>query len=191
MKSRIRQLLVAGASRALFRRARLTALAVVPVLASCAEGTAPARLVSIIPASQVLTLQQSPNGAHLRTSVTLTNTSDQSVVYDPCALSLEKMIDGFTLVGSDDPTFPWVRVWAPICVTLASETIGIVHITLSPHTSVTLPIDAQVGASPFPAFDGSPGTYRVHLVLQTTFVGIPREIPHDLSVSDPFTVVVQ
>lgn len=188
MKSRIRQWLVEGASRTL--TARLTALVVVPVLVACADGTGPARLVSITPESQFVSLEQSPNGAHLKTSVTLTNTSSSSLVYDPCALSLEKKIEGYMLADGE-PTYPWVRVWAPICVLLSSETVSIMRITLLPHTSVMIPIDAQVASSTFPQFDGSPGTYRIYLALQTTLVGVPREIPHDFSVSDPFTVVVQ
>lgn len=190
MKSRTRRWLVGGEPRGPSQRVRLVALVLVPLLGACSDGTGPSGVVRITPASQTVTLQQTPSGPALRTSVTLTNTSSRPVVYDPCALSLEKKVD-YVLVGSE-PSAPWAKVWAPVCTTL-SAAIGIVHAAVAPHSSITIPIDAGVGPSPFQglSFDGSPGIYRVYLALQTDIIGVPREIPHDLSVSDPFMIVIQ
>jgi hypothetical protein len=188
MKSRIRQLLVARAPRGRPHRVLPLALALVAVLGACSEGTGPLDVVRITPANQTVTLHQTPTGAALRTSVTLTNTSSRPVVYDPCALTLEKKAEGYMLVSAESST-PWIAVWAPICVLF--DTMGIARLTVLPHSSVSIPIDAATASTAFPAFDGSPGTYRVHLVLQTEIIGVPRDIPHDSSVSDPFMIVVQ
>jgi hypothetical protein len=191
MKSRIGEWLFRGEPRGRLQRGRFVALLLVAVLAACSDGTGPSSLVSITPASQTVTLQQTPNGAFLRTSVTLTNISSNPVVYDPCALSLERKADPYVALSGDGPTYPWATVWSSFCAALSAEAIARIPQSVAPHSSVTVPVNAPVsvtlGQSQY--FDGSPGTYRVRLVLQTDIIGTARLIPHDLSVSDPFTLV--
>lgn len=166
-----------------FWRSQAGAFAFLSVLAACSDSTGPNRVVTITPIDQTVALQSSPAGKILRTSVTLTNNSRSPVTWDKCAWTLEKKL-GITALATDGPTFPWVTVsGGPICY------LAIAYLPLQPGQSVQIPIEVTVGTS---QFDGSPGEYRVHLVLGTTVLENQwRPIPHDLSVSDAFTVVSQ
>jgi hypothetical protein len=192
MKSRNRQWLVEEPVRTGLRCARLATIAVVPILAACSDTTGPSRLVSITPASQTVVMEPLPNGNVLRTSVTLTNTWTRPVAWSSCGAALEKKTPDFSAL--DGPGPGWTEVWTAACVTLAAAAGSdfILTLPLQPGRSVTIPIFARVAPSIYPDFDGSPGIYRVRLFLATPILGNEyRNIPHDLSVSDPFTLLAQ
>ncbi len=193
MKSRIRQWLVERPRLGGFQRARVGAFLLVPILAACSDTTGPARFVSITPASQTVVLQTVPTGKFLHTSVTLTNNSLFRVTWGgSCGVSLEKKIDYAFIENADGPTPPWFTVWSAVCAALSAEAVAIFYAPLQPGQSVSIPIDIPVTLTGTPRFDGSPGEYRVHLSLATQiFNSQYRVIPHDLSVSDPFSVVAQ
>jgi len=171
-------------------RNRQLALLAVPLLAACSDTTGPTRLVSITPATQSVVLETGPTGKLLHTSVTLTNTSAFPVTMAPCGIALEKKISGFFALASDGPSPPWFTVWLPICV-WSAEAVAILATPLPPGQSVSVPVIVPVTQpGPF-QFDGSPGEYRVHLVLTTQILNDFRIVPHDLSVSDSFSVLPQ
>jgi hypothetical protein len=189
MESRIRQTLTAP--RLFIPRASL-ALAAVVGLAACIGTTEPVRLVSITPAAASVALQTTASGRVLNTSVTLTNVSKNPVTFDLCTLTLEKLKGVVFAEAADGPQPPWYTVWSQICVALkATNNSGFETVSLPSGASLTIPVSAQVGQNGASSFDGSPGTYRVHLSLVTDIVGQVRTIPHDLSVSDPFSIVAQ
>ena len=191
MKSRISRWLVEGLRPRGFHRIRLSAFLIVPILAACSDSTGPTRFVVITPASQTVALETAPTGKILRTSVTLTNTSSFPVTWNSCGLTLEKNISGPIALASDGPRPPWFTVWSQACYLASAEAIAYLTAPLQPGQSVTIPFAAQVGQGfgSLP-FDGSPGEYRVHLTLATQILHNQyRTVPHDFSVSDPFTVV--
>ena len=194
MKAKVRQWFVEGLRLRGLERARLGAFLLVPVLAACNDATGPTRFVNITPASQTVVLQSLPTGKVLRTSVTLTNTSHFSINWNYCGVTLEKKIEGPVALSTDGPTYPWFTVRTTICSALAagSAAIAIFSSPLEPGQSVTIPIDVPVGQVGSLIFDGSPGEYRVHLYLTAKILDRDyRAIPHDLSVSDPFTLAAQ
>jgi hypothetical protein len=167
---------------------------IVPILVGCNDTTGPTRFVSITPASQSVALENAPTGKILRTSVTMTNTSSFPITWDYCGLTLEKKIEGPILLAVDGPSPPWFTVWAQPCYAFAtgSEAVAVFTTPLQPGKSVTIPINVPVTLTGSLHFDGSPGDYRVHLTLATQILKNQyRVIPHDLSVSDPFTVTAQ
>ena len=190
MKSRISQWLVERLRPRGFHRIRLSAFLILPILAACSDSTGPTRFVSITPASQTVVLQTVPTGKVLHTSVTVTNTSPFTVTrVGPCGVTLEKKIDVTFLAAADGPTPPWFTVWSAICA-LSFDAVAIAP--LQPGQSVSVPIDIPVTATGSLGFDGSPGLYRVHLSLATQiFTNQYRSIPHDQSVSNPFSVIPQ
>jgi hypothetical protein len=188
MESRIRQTVVAP--RLFIPRSSLT-LATIVGLVACTGTTEPIGLVSITPAAASVALQTTANGRVLNTSVTLTNVSKSWVTFDLCSVTLEKLQDVVFADAADGPQPPWYTVWSQICFALDSNSSGFETASLPPGASLTIPVSAQVGQNGASNFDGSPGTYRVHLSLVTDIVGQVRTIPHDLSVSDPFSIVRQ
>ena len=192
MRSRISQWLVERLRPRGFHRIRLSAFLVVPILAACSDSTGPTRFVSITPASQTVVLQTVPTGQVLHTSVTVTNTSPFLVTrVGPCGVTLEKRTPVSSLANADGPP-EWFTVWSQICALLSAEAMAIIYTPLKPGQSVSVPIDVPVTATGSLGFDGSPGLYRVHLSLATQiFTNQYRSIPHDQSVSNPFSVVPQ
>jgi hypothetical protein len=191
MKSTIRQWLVEGLRLRAFRHAPLAAFSTVLLLSACSDATGPTHFVSITPASQSVALQTVPGGKVLRTSLTLRNTSSFPVTWDYCGLTLERKIVVFAL-ASDGPTPPWFTVWSATCALLSAEAVAIIRTPLEPGQSVTIPIEVPVAPTGAALFDGSPGEYRVHLVLAAQITGRRiLTIPHDASVSDSFSVVAQ
>lgn len=192
MKSRISQWLVEGLRPRGFHRIRLSAFLIVPILAACSDSTGPTRFVVITPASQTVALETAPTGQILRTSITLTNTSSFPVMWDYCGLTLEKNISGPIALATDGPRPPWFTVWVQACYLLSAEAIAYLTTPLQPGQSRTIPISIPVSQPGLLQFDGSPGQYRVHLTLTTQILNNQyRTVPHDFSVSDPFTVVAQ
>jgi len=193
MKLKLRQWLVGNPRRREFPR--LGVLLFAPLVVACSDTTGPSQFVSITPANESVALQTVPSGKILRTSVTLTNTSGFPVTWGGgCGLSLEKKIDVVSLAAADGPTPPWFTVWWAVCTeAVAVVSSPILYSPLQPGQSVSIPIDIPVTPSGTqPRFDGSPGEYRVHLMLTTQiFRNQYRLIPHDLSVSDSFSIVAQ
>ena len=173
-------------------RNRQLALLAVPLFAACSDTTGPSRLVTITPAAQSVVLETGPTGKLLHTSVTVTNTSAFPVtISSPCGIALEKRISGIISLASDGPTPPWYTVWVSICAYLADEAVAIITAPLLPGQSVSVPIVVPVTQPGTLHFDGSPGEYRVHLTLATQILNEFRMVPHDLSVSDSFSVSAQ
>jgi len=93
----------------------------------------------------------------------------------------------------------WEPVWSRICYLLAvnpaalsTTTIGdpfFYGAVLKPGESVTIPVVAIVGQSPYPNFMGEAGLYRFRLTLATEFMGTYYSLPYESSVSDSFTLL--
>lgn len=184
MKFRVRQPLFEVPRLRELQRARLGAFLVFAVVA-CSDTTAPKQFVSITPVSESVALQTLGEGKVLRTSVILTNTSDAPVGWTYCGFTLEKNVSGFTLADGG-PSYPWVTVAAPLCAAAPGT------VPVQPGASVTIPVEVLVRQTGSESFDGSPGEYRVHLLLATQILFQAYiTVPHDLSVSNPFNIVTQ
>ena len=195
MKSRRGQQEVGAQAAMGFARAAIAALLVVAV--SCTDSTGPARRIAITPTAPTVTLQTTPQGQALITSVTLTNTSSHPVAWSSCGISLEKM--GMPALP---PGTGWDTVWQSICFVLddspaadatTSTSFGasLGGPILRPGESVDVPVSIPVGQPPYSTynFKGDPGAYRFHFALSTQILGTYYPVPHDLSVSDFFTLV--
>ena len=191
MKLKLRQWLVEGLCVRGLARARSGAFLVLPVVVACSDTTGPSRFVSITPASQSVALQSVPSGKILRTSVTLTNASRFPIIWGYCGLGLEKKIEGMIISATDGPIPPWFTVAMPACA-LGAEAVAFITPPLQPGESVSIPIEVPVATAGTVRFDGSPGEYRVRLLLATQILDNQyHTLPHDLSVSDSFNVVAQ
>ena len=150
----------------------------------CSDTTAPTGAVRIVPAAPTATMQTTPQGRALSTSVTITNNSPYVVAYSSCGITLE--MEGM-------PALPpgkreWTRVWGRVCALLAvseSFSIDLAPETLQPGESVTIPIYAVVG-DPFSSFSGQPGLYRFHVALAIKILGTYHNATPEQSVSEPF-----
>jgi hypothetical protein len=184
--------------RAEKRFARVAIAAILVVGASCTDSTGPARRVTIVPAAPTVALQTTPQGQTLNTSVTLTNTSAEPIAWSSCGMTLEK---------AGLPQLPpgkgsWDTVWQSICLLLeegpvadatASSSFGasLGGPILRPGESITVPVSVPVGQPPYSNFNfkGEPGEYRFHFFLSTQILGTYFQVPYELSVSDPFTLL--
>lgn len=163
---------------------------------ACSDSTGPVeQVVRIEPAAPTISLQATPQGTTLNTSVTLTNASSRSLRWSACGVGLEK---------AGLPALPpgkraWEPVWARICYLLAVNPAALSTTTagdpiylgavLKPGESVTIPIVAIVGQSPYPNFTGEAGLYRFRLTLSTEFMGTYYPLPDESSVSESFTLL--
>lgn len=176
MQFRIRQSGVGG----------LAALTLVTALSGCTNPTEPVAAVRIVPASQTVVLQSTPQGPTLSTSVTLTNTSGFPIIWSSCSMQLERR-DDIALPASNSDA-GWERVWSPICnlaLILPPPT------PLQPGESVTVPVTAVASPQDAGSFSGEPGQYRVRFFLGAVVAGDYRQLPSAASSSQPFTVVAQ
>jgi hypothetical protein len=162
--------------------------------AACTDSTGPADRVRIVPVTPTVTLQTTPQGQVLSTSVTLTNNSAYRVAWSYCGVSLEKAGMPALPPGKSD----WQTVWRRICYLLdaaasqsgtASPAIPFDAQILQPGESVTVPVSAIVGQPPYPNFTGETGQYRVRIPLSIQLLGTYRDIAPERSVSDPFTLL--
>jgi hypothetical protein len=195
MKSRSGQAEVGGQGVTVFARATIAAVLVVAV--ACSDSTGPARGIAITPIAPTVALRATPQGQALITTVTLTNTSAHPVVWSYCGMSLEKM--GMPALP---PGTGWDVVWQSICLALDDNSAPDATISssfgaslggpiLKPGESVDVPVSIPVGQPPYSIynFEGKPGAYRFHFSLSTTILGSYYPVLHDLSVSDPFTLL--
>jgi hypothetical protein len=195
MKSRPGQKKVGEQAATGFARAAIAAMLVVAV--SCTDSTGPARGIAITPGSPTVALQVTPQGQALITSVTLTNTSAHPVAWSYCGMSLEKI--GMPALP---PGTGWDTVWQSICFALDDSPAPDATISssfgaslggpiLKPGESVDVPVSIPVGQPPYSTynFEGKPGAYRFHFSLSTEILGTYYPVQHDLSVSDPFTLL--
>jgi hypothetical protein len=194
MKSRPGQKEVGERAAGGFARAAIAAILVVAV--SCSDSTGPARRIAITPAAPTVVLQANPQGqVLLATSVTLKNTSAQPIAWSSCGMSLEK---------AGLPALPpgrrsWDTVWQSICAVLdgspvieattSSSSLGTWPggSILLPGESVTVPVMILVGQPP--NFNGEQGAYRFYFSISAEILGTYYPVPHDLSVSDSFTLL--
>jgi len=191
MKPRPGQKEVGEKAAAGFLRAAIAAILVVAV--SCTDSTGPARGIAITPAAPTVALQANPQGQVLMTtSVTLKNTSAQPIAWSSCGMSLEK---------AGLPALPpgkrsWDTVWQSICAALdngpaieatTSSSSWPGGSILLPGESVTVPVVILVGQPP--NFNGEQGAYRFYFSIFTEILGTYYPVPHDLSVSDSFTLL--
>jgi hypothetical protein len=196
MKSRPGQKEVRERAAVAFARAAIAAMLVVAV--SCTDSTGPARGIAITPISPIVALQTTPQGQALITSVTLTNTSSHPVAWSYCGMSLEKI--GMPALP---PGTGWDTVWQSICFALDDSPAPDATISssfgaslggpiLKPGQSVDVPVSIPVGQPPYSTynFKGDPGAYRFHFALSTEILGTYYPVPHDLSVSDFFTLLL-
>lgn len=195
MKSRPGQKAMGGQVTTGFARAAIAAMLVVAV--SCMDSTGPARRIAITPTAPTVALQATPQGQALITSVTLTNSSEHPIAWSTCGMSLEKM--GMPALP---PGTGWETVWQSICFLLDDNPAPDVTISssfgaslggpiLKPGESVDIPVAIPVGQPPYSTynFKGDPGAYRFHFSLSTEILGTYYPVLHDLSVSDPFTLL--
>ncbi len=75
----------------------LAALACLSAAMACTSTTEPTAVVRIVLKSTRLAIQVMPQGLLLNNSVTLTNTSAFPIVWDLCAVSLERNTNPFAL----------------------------------------------------------------------------------------------
>lgn len=196
MKSRPRQKEVGERAVTILARAAITAVLVVAV--SCTDSTGPARRIAITPTAPTVALQATPQGQALITSVTLTNTSAHPVAWSSCGMSLERA----PLPALPPGTGSYETVWQSICLLLddgpvpdattsTSFGISLGGPILKPGQSVDVPVSIAVGQPPYSTynFKGDPGAYRFHFALSTEILGTYYPVPHDLSVSDSFTLL--
>lgn len=184
--------------RAVTILARAAIAVVLVVAASCTDSTGPARRIAITPAASTVALQVTPQGQALTTSVVLTNTSDRPIAWSSCGMSLEKA----PLPALPPGTGSYETVWQSICFLLddspatdatTSTSFGasLGGPILGPGESVAVPVSIPVGQPPYSTynFKGDPGAYRFHFALSTEILGTYYPVPHDLSVSDFFTLL--
>lgn len=171
--------------------ARIAIIAVVMVGVACADSTGPLRFVQIVPASPTVTLQTTPQGKVLSTSVTVTNTSSFTVVVSSCGVSLEMAPMPALPPGKSD----WTFVWSQICAALEAATsqssatptsTGLGESVLKPGESVIIPVLAVVGQAPFPKFSGDSGSYRFHVPVWVSVPGFYPPASTENDVSEPF-----
>ena len=180
--------------RAVFCLSRTAIAASLFLAAACTDATGPADRVRIVPETPTVTLQTTPQGQLLSTSVTLTNNSAYRVAWSSCGVSLEKAGMPALPPGKSD----WQTVWRRICVLLdaaASQSASTPSAIpfdaqiLQPGQSVTIPVSAIVAQPPNQSFTGEPGQYRVRIPLSIQLLlGAYLEIAPERSVSDPFTL---
>lgn len=160
------------------------------VAAGCSDATAPARVALITTPTSSIALQQTPQYQVLNTSVTVTNTSAYPLAWSSCAVSLEKAGLPALPPGKSD----WTSVWNRLCYILdvaaaiSNPTVPPESL-LAPGQSATISIVAPVGQQPYPEFDGQPGAYRFYVPLSIVVLGTYHQVPHDASVSQPFTLL--
>ncbi len=171
---------------------RVAILTSLVVGAACSDSTGPAAGVRIVPATPSVALQQTPQGATLNTSVTLTNTTQHPVAYSSCGISLEKR----GLPELPPGKSGWETVWSRICYVLELGPAALTSVfpdyvseVLQPGQSITIPIIAAVGKPPYPNFTGEPGRYRFHVSLFSQILGRYYPFPYDSSVSDSFLLL--
>jgi hypothetical protein len=166
---------------------------VVAVFVGCSDTTGPEKVAAITTPSSTIALQATPQGPVLNTLVTVTNTSAYAMGWSSCGVTLEKAGLPALPPGKSE----WQSVWARACYLLQSGAAlsGVAtpipdypSAILKPGETVTIQIVAPTGQQPYPTFDGQPGQYRFHVPLSISVFGTFHSVPHDLSVSEPFTL---
>lgn len=174
--------------------ARLTMVAFVASVMACSESTGVAGSVRIQPATPTVTLQTTPLGLGLQTSVTLTNTSGMPIRWSRCGITLETGGGAIALESGDGA---WLPVWTEQCFYAVDASNAALTTTsslypgeavLQPGSSIAIPITVPVGQTPYSSFRGDPGIYRVRLYLSTDVLGRNYPLPRERSVSDSFTL---
>jgi hypothetical protein len=177
--------------------ARMALVATLVVGVACTDNTGPTVGVTIVPAAPTIALQTTPQGQTLNTSVTLTNTSAHPIAWSSCGMTLEK---------AGLPELPpgkgsWDTVWQSICLLLDDSPVDATTSSsfgtslggpiLRPGESVSVPVLVPVGQVPYSNFNfkGEPGAYRFRFFLSEQILGTYYPVPHDLSVSDSFTLL--
>jgi hypothetical protein len=172
--------------------ARVVVAATFVVGAACTDSTGPGGEVRIEPAAPTITLQSTPQGQILNTTVTLTNSTEHPVAFSSCGISLERPGMPALPPGKSE----WETVWARICYLLEVNPAALSSVfpdytseVLQPGQSITIPVYAVVGQAPYTNFTGAPGTYRFHISLSTQILGRYYPLPYESSVSDSFTLL--
>ena len=171
-----------------------TAAILAAIFAGCSDTTGPETVAAITTPSSTIALQATPQGPVLNTVVTVTNTSAYAMAWSSCGVTLEKAGLPALPPGKSD----WQSVWTRACyILLAGAAVSGVapsipdfpSAILKPGETVTIQIVAPTGQQPYPTFDGQPGQYRFHVPLSISVLGTFHSVPHDLSVSEPFTLL--
>lgn len=177
-----------------FARGVVSSLLMAILAAGCSDATGPENVVSITTPSPTIALQTTPQGQVLNTIVTVTNTSAYPLAWSTCDVTLEKA--GMPALPPGKPG--WEGVWARGCYILEAATALSQQIptslplypeaVLQPGESTMIEIVAPVGQPPYQAFDGHAGQYRFYVPLSLEVLGVYRPVPHEMSVSAPFTL---
>lgn len=185
MDSTIRQFEVGKRGQGKLHGRVIATLITVAMLSACASTTEPVGAIRIVPTSGTVSLQASPQGPTLSTSVTLINTSAHTILWHPCALSLERKTG--EVVALDPGGEPgWQRVWSPVCALDLS-----VASAVEPGESVTVPVSVVANQDNWAGFIGDPGVYRVHLYLTSKSGDDYNAVPYRASSSESFEVVAR
>jgi hypothetical protein len=185
MHTRIRQFDVVKRGQGKLQGRGIATLITVAMLAACTNTTEPVGAIKIVPISGTVSLQTSPQGPTLSTSLTLTNWSAHTIYWHPCALSLERKIGDVVALDQDGEP-GWQRVWSPVCgLDLVAAS------AVEPGESVTVPISVVATRDYSPSFTGDPGLYRVHLYISTKIGADYQAVPYRASSSEPFEVIAQ
>jgi hypothetical protein len=174
-----------------FRRGALVFVAGLTAIVStaCSDSTGPAASIRIVPTTSTVTVQTDQFGfSSLQIPITITNTSEREVVYDPCSIQLEQ-----------NTTTGWQTIWTNVCFTLveaatsdASNPGPLYGVPLAAGQTATFTIFVPVGGQPtpsFPSIRGESGEYRLRVPVSTEFAGAVFEFSHDQSVSESFSVI--
>jgi hypothetical protein len=169
--------------RVLWRRIWLPALMLVPIISACdaTDLLVPRGSIRIEPASNTVMLQTINNRTGFVVPVTISNTSEKTVYYSGgCGWRVEQS----KLMGDEGPR-EWVTVFFPLCALELPP--GSPPVAIDPGQVLAFTIDTRgSGLGPSTVFDGQ---YRVSFDLAVMRFGELRRLPHDQSVSTPFTVV--
>ena len=162
---------------------RSSALSIL-VLSGCAASTDPPAAVRIEPTAPTFSLQSTPRGPRLDVSITLTNTSSNPIIWINCGFALER---NRYVLTTDGGGADWAEVWTPVCALDNS----VMPPPIKSGQSVTVPISATPSSAPAHVFAGDPGVYRVRFYLSAQIAGEYHQLPYEISVSKPFTVVAE
>jgi hypothetical protein len=152
----------------------------IPIVAACnaTDLLIPAGSLTIEPAS--LTVPVQPNSGFV-IPITISNSSETTVYMDGgCGWSVEQS----RLMGDEGPR-QWVRVLLPVCALELPP--GSPSVPINPGQVLVFMVDTRgTGLGPSTVLNGQ---YRVSVALAVMRFGELRLLPHDQSVSTPFTVV--
>jgi hypothetical protein len=138
--------------------------------------------VAIVVSKKAVTLEPTERGLTLNMKVTLTNLSNDPILWSECEYSLEQY--RYTvLTGMKEEE--WIDVWRPACTREPDDR----NAPLRSGESVSIDVSALALDNASTDFSGEPGVYRFRFFLSVQSGDEFREIPRGRSVSESFTLL--